>query len=104
MTNTESVRRNSRSLDLRELLEANLHALDALAAEQRRTIEATLRAVDGMRAELRAELRAFGDARAPWVAALAETRALLYVALQEVIIGHDGAGLSMPLPRQLSGI
>lgn len=86
--------------ELRDLLDANLSALDALFAEHQRTIQENLRAVDGLRAELRAELRAFADARAPWVRALAETRALLYVALQELIVGDNGAGLSLALPRQ----
>ncbi|HEV7558294.1 MAG TPA: hypothetical protein VGO00_22650, partial [Kofleriaceae bacterium] len=47
-----------------------------------------VRAVDGMRAELHAELRALGDGHAPWVRALDETRALLYVALEELIVGQ----------------
>lgn len=74
--------------ELRDLLEANLGALHALLDEQRRMIADTVRAVDGMRAELRAELRALGDGHAPWVKALDETRALLYVALKELIIGQ----------------
>ncbi len=112
MNNTSSSRRHSRpqavsrpqtrseSAELRDLLEENLAALEALYAEHQRTIVQSLRAVDSLRAELRAELRAFSDARAPWVQALAETRALLYIALQEVIVGDNGAGLSLALPRQ----
>lgn len=71
--------------DLRELLEANLLAMHAILEEHQRTLETNLRALMG----LRAELRSLADARAPWVKALAETRALLYVALREVITGHD---------------
>jgi hypothetical protein len=83
------------TLELRDLLQSNLAALHALLEEHQRMLDAGLRAVDGIRAELRAELRALGDARAPWVKALADTRALLYVALSEIIIGDDEAGLSM---------
>lgn len=83
------------TLELRDLLQSNLAALHALLEEHQRMLDAGLRAVDGIRAELRAELRALGDARAPWVKALADTRALLYVALSEIIIGDDDAGLSM---------
>jgi hypothetical protein len=83
------------NLELRQLLQANLAALHAMLEEHQRTLDASLRAVDGIRAELRAELRALGDARAPWVKALADTRALLYVALHEVIVGENEAGLSI---------
>ncbi len=83
------------SLELRDLLQSNLAALHALLEEHQRMLDAGLRAVDGIRAELRAELRAIGDSRAPWVKALADTRALLYVALSEIIIGDNDAGLSM---------
>ena len=88
------------SVELRELLETNLLALQALLEEQQRILELRLRAVDGMRAELQAELRALTDARAPWVQALTETRALLYVALREVIIGNNEAGVSLHIPQQ----
>jgi hypothetical protein len=72
-------------LDLRQLLEANLQALHAILEEHRRTLDTNLRAVMG----LRAELRDLADARAPWVKALAETRALLYVALREIITTNE---------------
>jgi|SRR5687768_12530368 hypothetical protein len=105
MMNTQSALRRTTShpipttraenLELRHLLQSNLAALHALLEEHQRMLDAGLRAVDGIRAELRAEIRALGDARAPWVKALADTRALLYVALSEIIIGDDEAGLSM---------
>jgi hypothetical protein len=82
------------ALELRDLLEANLHALQALHDEHRRMLDTSLRAIDGMCAGLRGELRAIGDARAPWVRALAETRALLFVALREVVVGAYEAELS----------
>ncbi|HUJ61146.1 MAG TPA: hypothetical protein VLX92_21730 [Kofleriaceae bacterium] len=75
--------------ELRDLLEANLAALHALHEEQQRSLAQSLRAIEGMRGELRAELRALGDSRAPWVRALEETRALLYVALRELIVGEE---------------
>ncbi|MBC7975516.1 MAG: hypothetical protein H7138_11075 [Myxococcales bacterium] len=90
----------SETLELRDLLEANLHALDALHEEHRRMVDLTLRTVDGACAELRTDLRAMTSARAPWVRALAETRALLYVALRELIVGTQEAELSMHLPQQ----
>lgn len=85
--------------ELRTLLEANLAALHALLEEHQRSLDASLRAVDGLRAELRAELRALGDARAPWVKALGDTRALLYVALREIIVG-DEASETVRMPPQ----
>jgi hypothetical protein len=72
-------------LDLRQLLEANLQALHAILEEHQRTLETNIRAVMG----LRAELRDLADVRAPWVKALAETRALLYVALREMITSEE---------------
>jgi hypothetical protein len=90
----------SESLELRDLLEANLHALQALHEEHRRTIELTLRTLDGTSSEIRNELRAIRNMRAPWVKALTETRALLFVALRELIIGGDEAELSRHLPPQ----
>lgn len=96
--------------ELRELLESHLSALQALLEEQRRTLEKSMRAVvharpfaAGMsdpvsraeRAALLGEVRALGDHRAPWVKALEETRALLYVALQEVVAGEADAGRTM---------
>jgi len=46
------------------------------------------------------ELRAIGGPHAPWVHALAETRALLFVALRELIVGPHEAELSMHLPQE----
>jgi hypothetical protein len=87
------------ALELRDLLEANLQALQALHDEHRRMLELNLRTVDSA-SELRRELRALGSPRAPWVKALSETRALLFVALRELIIGSNQAELSMHLPAQ----
>lgn len=87
------------ALELRDLLEANLQALRALHDEHRRMLELNLRSIDGA-SELRRELRAIGSPRAPWVRALSETRALLFVALRELIVGANEAELSMHLPRQ----
>ncbi len=89
------------ALELRDLLEANLQALQALHEEHRRMLELNLRTIDSA-SELRRELRAIGSPRAPWVKALSETRALLFVALRELIIGADQAELSMHLPQQPS--
>ncbi len=89
------------ALELRDLLEANLQALQALHEEHRRMLELNLRTIDSA-SELRRELRAIGSPRAPWVKALSETRALLFVALRELIIGADQAELSMHLPQQHS--
>jgi hypothetical protein len=86
--------------ELRELLETHLCAMQALMEEQQRTMERTLRALDAERALLHAELRALADARAPWVKAMAETRALLFVALRELIVGNNDAGLSLHLVAQ----
>jgi len=77
--------------EIRDLLEANLSALHALLDEHRRALAATLTAVESMRGELHGEIRALADVRAPWVAALAETRALLYVALKELIVGESSS-------------
>jgi len=90
----------SETLELRDLLEANLHALQALHEEHHRMLDGTLRTIDGASTELRKELRAIRSERAPWVKALSETRALLFVALRELIIGGNEAELSMHLPRQ----
>ena len=87
------------ALELRDLLEANLQALQALHQEHRRMLELNLRTIDSA-SELRRELRAIDSPRAPWVRALSETRALLFVALRELIIGGNQAELSMQLPRQ----
>ncbi len=70
--------------ELRDLLEAHLQALQALGSEHQRMIHRSLRATDPDDQELRNELRAIGSAGAPWVAAIAETRALLAVALREL--------------------
>jgi hypothetical protein len=80
---------NVQSNEIRHLLQSNLAALHALLIEHQRSLDASLRAVDGLRAELRAEIRALGDARAPWVKALSDTRALLYVALREIVVGEN---------------
>lgn len=82
------------ALELRDLLEANLKALQALHDEHRQMLDTGLRAIDGLCTGLRGELRAIGDARAPWVRALAETRALLFVALRELVVGAHEAELS----------
>jgi hypothetical protein len=87
------------ALELRDLLEANLQALQALHDEHRRMLELHLRTIDSA-SDLRRELRAIGSPRAPWVRALSETRALLFVALRELIIGAHQAELSMHLPAQ----
>jgi hypothetical protein len=88
------------TLELRDLLEANLQALQALHAEHLRTINLSLRAIDPAELELRAELRALASSHAPWVQAMSETRALLFVALRELIVGANEAELSMQLPQQ----
>jgi hypothetical protein len=88
------------TLELRDLLEANLHALRALHEEHQRMLSTSLRAIDGVCSELRTELRAIGSARAPWVRAMSETRALLFVALRELIVGAHEAELSMHMPQQ----
>lgn len=90
----------SESLALRDLLEANLQALRALHEEHRRMLDHSLRTADAASPELRRELRAIRSDRAPWVQALSETRALLFVALRELIVGRNEAELSLRLPRQ----
>jgi hypothetical protein len=87
------------ALELRDLLEANLQALRALHDEHRRMLELNLRTIDSA-SDLRRELRAISSPRAPWVKALSETRALLFVALRELIVGGNQAELSMHLPAQ----
>ena len=101
-TVTRSVARpvtRAEALELRDLLEANLAALQALHEEHRRMLAHSLQTVEHASA-LRRELRAIGGPHAPWVHALAETRALLFVALRELIVGPHEAELSMHLPRQ----
>jgi hypothetical protein len=88
------------TLELRDLLEANLEALHALHDEHRRMLDASLQTLDGMCTGLRGELRAISSPRAPWVRALSETRALLFVALRELIVGAHEAELSTHLPQQ----
>ena len=88
------------TLELRDLLEANLQALHALHDEHRRMLDESLQALDGMCTGLRGELRAISSPRAPWVRALSESRALLFVALRELIVGAHEAELSMHLPQQ----
>ena len=87
--------------ELRELLETYLLAMQALLEEHQRTLDRTLRSMEGNRTDLRLhvlpDLRALCDHRAPWVKAIAETRALLYVALRELIVGGNDAGVSMKL-------
>ena len=87
-------------LELRDLLEANLQALRALHEEHDRMVMTSLRAIDGVATELRSELHALGNVRAPWVRAMSETRALLFVALRELIVGAHEAELSMHIPQQ----
>jgi hypothetical protein len=87
------------TLELRDLLEANLQALHALHEEHRRMLDASVQALDGMCTGLRGELRAISNPRAPWVRAMSETRALLFVALRELIVGAHEAELSMHLPQ-----
>jgi hypothetical protein len=90
--------------ELRELLETYLLAMQALLEEHQRTVDRSLRAIDGTRAEMRThllpELRALGDHRAPWVKAITETRALLYVALRELVVGDAEAGATIRLPAR----
>lgn len=88
------------TLELRDLLEANLHALKALHDEHNRMLRTSLQAIDGVCTELRSELHAIGSARAPWVRAMSETRALLFIALRELIVGAHEAELSMHMPQQ----
>lgn len=87
MNDNQPVRVNHAKADLRELLETNLVALHALLDEQRRALDITVRTING----LRGDLRALSDARAPWVKALSETRALLYVALRETVVANEPA-------------
>ncbi len=88
------------TFELRDLLEANLQALHALHDEHRRMLDTSLQALDGMCTGLRGELRAISNPRAPWVRALSETRALLFVALRELIVGAHEAELSTHFPQQ----
>lgn len=102
-TSTKSVAlpvTRAETLELRDLLEANLHALQAVQEEHRRMLELSLRTIDSAAAELRSELRAITSPRAPWVHALSESRALLFVALRELIVGPHEAELSRHLPEQ----
>ena len=80
-----NVKLNVARADLRELLETNLVAMHALLEEHQRVLDITVRAIAG----LRADVRTLTDARAPWVKALSETRALLFVALREVVTAND---------------
>jgi hypothetical protein len=59
----------------------------------------SLRTIDGACTELRSDLCAIASERAPWVAALSESRALLFVALRELIAGAE-AELTMRMPQQ----
>jgi hypothetical protein len=67
--------------------------------EHRRMLDGSLQTLDGMCAGVRSELRAISNPRAPWVRALSETRALLFVALRELIVGAHEAELSTHLPQ-----
>jgi hypothetical protein len=87
------------ALALRDLLETNLQALQALHDEHRRMLELNLRTLDHP-SDLRREVRSLSSPRAPWVRALTETRALLFVALRELIVGDNEAELSRHLPQQ----
>jgi len=84
--------------ETRELLHANLRALHAVMQEHSRALDATVRVVN----QLRRELQALGNQNAPWVNALHETRALLYVALREIIVGpdHQAAQTQITMPPQ----
>ncbi|HET9625644.1 MAG TPA: hypothetical protein VFP84_29970 [Kofleriaceae bacterium] len=88
------------ALELRDLLEANLQALRALHREHRQMIHASLRALDGEPRDLRDAVLAIGSRGAPWVQAMEQTRALLFVALRELIVGDNEAELSLAMPRQ----
>lgn len=87
-------------LELRDLLEANLAALRALHDEHQKMLTTSLRAIDGVCTELRSELHALANVRAPWVRAMTETRALLFIALRELIVGAHEAELAMHIPQQ----
>ncbi|HEX4421254.1 MAG TPA: hypothetical protein VH165_25240 [Kofleriaceae bacterium] len=84
--------------ELHELLEANLAALRALHEEHQRMLQTSLQAIDGICTELRSELRAIGNARAPWVRAMSETRALLFIALREMVVGAHEAEMATQTP------
>jgi hypothetical protein len=90
----------SETLALRDLLEAHLQALRSLHREHRRMIHASLRIVEGAHDDVRDAVRAVGSRAAPWVQAIDETRALLFVALRELIVGDREAELSLAMPRQ----
>jgi hypothetical protein len=70
--------------ELRLLLEENLTALRAVYEDQRRTIAGALTAVDAARDEI----RALGQAEAPWIAALDQTRGLIRAAFAEIAAQH----------------
>ncbi|HEU0033830.1 MAG TPA: hypothetical protein VFQ53_24550 [Kofleriaceae bacterium] len=91
----QPVQLNHAKAELRELLESNLVALVALLEQHQRTLDQCMRTIAGVRAEI----RALSDARAPWVKALADTRAMLFVALHEVVAAGPPASdtlVSMP--------
>jgi hypothetical protein len=83
--------------ELRALLDSNLRALQALYEAHQRSLAQSMRAMDGLRGG-RAELQAFGDARAPWVTALARRARC---SLRELIVGDNEAGLSVGMQRQV---
>jgi hypothetical protein len=86
--------------ETRELLHANLRALHAVMHEHSRALDATVRVVN----QLRRDLQALGGQNAPWIHALQETRALLYVALREIIVGpdHQAAQTQVTMPPQFA--
>ena len=90
--------------ELRDLLETYLSAMQAVLEEHQRTLDCCMRALGGTRADLRTqllpELHALSDHRAPWVKAISETRALLYVALRELVVGDADAGATVRLPAE----
>jgi hypothetical protein len=87
-----------KAAELRELLEANLQAMRALHEEHQRMLQTSLQTIDGVCSELRSELHAIANVRAPWVRAMSETRALLFVALRELIVSAHEAELAMHTP------
>ena len=87
--------------ETRELLHANLRALHAVMQEHSRALDATVRVVN----QLRRDLQALGSQNAPWIAALQETRALLYVALREIVVGpeHQAEPTQIAMPQFAQG-
>lgn len=88
---------------LSELLESHLQALQTLEHEHRQMVALTLRMFDATATALRNDLQAIGNAQAPWVQALGESRALLYVALRELIVGAQAEHTATIAPHELAG-